>query len=81
MKCQEFIQLMFEFRRGELGPDEMMLHRAHLAGCEQCQQELRDTEACFSLMEACCETEQIPKGLEKKLRELMAGCRSPGDLR
>jgi hypothetical protein len=81
MKCQEFIQPMFEFRCGELGPHEMALHRAHLAGCEQCQQELRDTEACFLMVKACCRTKQMPKGLEKKLRELIAGGHDPGDLR
>jgi anti-sigma factor RsiW len=73
MNCRDFIESMFEFCRGELGPNEMALHRAHLASCTRCQQELTETEACFAMMRACCGTEKIPAGMEQKLRALMAG--------
>jgi hypothetical protein len=74
MNCREFIESLFEFCCGELGPNEMALHRAHLASCPRCQQELTDTEAYCSMMKTCCGTEKMPEGLEQKLHELMAGC-------
>lgn len=73
MNCRDFVESMFEFCRGELGPNEMALRRAHLASCTRCQQELTETEACFALMKSCCGTEKIPEGMEQKLREWMAG--------
>lgn len=77
MNCREFVESMFEFCRGELGPNEMALRRAHLASCAKCQQELTETEACFAMMKSCCGAEKVPEGLERKMRELMAGCCNP----
>jgi hypothetical protein len=68
---------MFEFCRGELGFNEMALRQAHLASCAHCQQELTETEACFAMMKSCCGSEKMPEGLERKMRELMAGCWGP----
>jgi len=39
MSCREFVESMFEFCRGALGPNEMALRQAHLAGCSLCRQE------------------------------------------
>jgi hypothetical protein len=77
MNCQEFIESLFEFCRGELGPTDMALRHAHVAGCAKCQQELTETEACFAMMKSCCGTEKMPEGLERKMRELMASCCAP----
>jgi len=74
MKCREFIQSLFEFRRRELGPDAMACCRAHLERCEKCQRELKETERWLSAMKACCKPEKMPAGLEKKLHDLMARC-------
>jgi hypothetical protein len=73
MNCRKFVESMFEFCRGELSPNEMGLRQAHLASCATCQQELTETETCFTMMKSCCGTEKIPEGLERKMRELMAG--------
>lgn len=77
MNCREFVESMFEFCQGELGPNAMALCQAHLASCATCQQELRETEACFAMIRSCCGTEKIPAELDHKLRELMAGCCGP----
>jgi PHP family Zn ribbon phosphoesterase len=77
MNCREFVESMFEFCRRELGPNEMALHQAHLASCSRCRQEMTETEACFSMMKACCGTEKMPEGLAQKLHELMAGWCGP----
>ncbi len=74
MNCQEFLESMFEFRRGEGKPGERALGQAHLESCARCRQELGETEACFSMMKSCCSAEQIPEALELKLKELMASC-------
>ena len=74
MNCQEFLESMFEFRRGEGKPGERALGQAHLASCARCRQELAETEACFSMMKSCCGAEKIPEDLELKLKELMASC-------
>ena len=77
MNCREFVESLFEFCRGELGPNEMALRHAHLASCTCCQRELTETKACFAMMKSCCGTEKIPEGLDQKLCELMASCCSP----
>ena len=74
MSCRAFVESMFEFCRGELGPNEMTLRQTHLTSCAQCQQELAETKACFAMMKSCCGTEKMPEGLERKMREMMAGC-------
>jgi hypothetical protein len=74
MKCREFIQSLFEFRRRELGPDQMARCHAHLERCEKCRRELKDTERWLSAMKVCCKPEKMPADLEKKLRDLMARC-------
>jgi hypothetical protein len=72
MKCREFVQLLFEFRRRELSPDQMACCRAHLKRCEKCRRELTDTESWLSTMKACCKREKMPADLEKKLNDLMS---------
>ena len=78
MNCQEFLESMFEFRRGEGKPGERALGRAHLASCGRCRQELAETEVCFSMMKSCCGAEKIPENLELKLKKLIASCCGSG---
>jgi hypothetical protein len=77
MKCQAFMQSLFEFRRRELGPEQMARCHAHLECCEKCQRELKETERWLSAMKACCKPEKMPAGLEKKLHDLMTRCCGP----
>ena len=75
MNCREFLQLLFEFRCEELGPDEMAGCCAHLERCERCQRELTATEHWLCATKTCCKPEKMPAGLRRKLRVLMASAR------
>ncbi|MFI5398656.1 MAG: hypothetical protein ACHQ9S_24270 [Candidatus Binatia bacterium] len=72
MKCREFVQSLFEFRRWELSSDLMARCRAHVESCEKCRCELTETESWLSTMKACCKREKMPADLEKKLSDLMS---------
>jgi anti-sigma factor RsiW len=48
MKCQEVNRLLVVYLDDEVTPSERTLIRAHLAGCDTCQQELAAPSALHS---------------------------------
>lgn len=77
MNCREFLQLLFEFRCEELGPDDTARCCAHLARCARCRRELRATEGWLAAMRTCCKPEKMPARLRNKLRDRVASGSGP----
>ena len=61
MTCDKFIQYIDEYLDGELSKSAVEAFEAHLARCEECEQDFKDTMYVRGLFEQFNETSNMPQ--------------------